>query len=72
MPAASNRSAHVGSGFAFGPGLNARAIREDGILNEAHATGGDTRRLADLFGLSIQAGTRYTNTVDHPDLTRQT
>jgi hypothetical protein len=54
----------------IGPGINARAIREDRILNEAHATGGDARRLADLFGLSIQAGTRYTNTVDHPDLTR--
>lgn len=43
-------------------------IREDRILDEAHATEGDVRRLADLFGLSIQAGTRYTTTVDHPDL----
>ncbi|MEU4472434.1 hypothetical protein [Micromonospora sp. NPDC023888] len=26
------------------------------------------RRLADLFGLSIQAGTRYTNVISHPHL----
>jgi hypothetical protein len=45
-----------------------QALREDRILNEAHATGGDTRRLCDLFGLSITAATRYTATVDHPDL----
>lgn len=52
----------------LGSGLSAAGIRADRILNEAHATGGDARRLADLFGLSIQAGTRYTATVDHPDL----
>lgn len=54
--------------LTIGPDLSIAAIREDRILHEAHATGGDVRRLADLFGLSIQAGTRYTNTVDHPDL----
>jgi hypothetical protein len=57
--------------LAIGPGLTATSIREDRILNEAHATGGDQRRLADLFGLSISAATRYTTTVDHPSLTRQ-
>jgi len=31
-------------------------------------SGGDVRRLADLFGLSIQAGTRYTSVIGHPDL----
>jgi hypothetical protein len=41
------------------------------ILDEAHATQGDVRRLADLFGLSIQAGTRYVATVDDPDLTNE-
>jgi hypothetical protein len=41
--------------LTIGPGLTPTAIREDRILNEAHATGGDNRRLADLFGLSIQA-----------------
>lgn len=45
------------------------AIREDRILDEALATGGDVRRLADLFGLSIEAGTRYTDVLSHPDLT---
>lgn len=54
--------------LTIGPGLSAAAIREDRILDEAHATEGDVRRLADLFGLSIQAGTRYTSTVDHPEL----
>jgi hypothetical protein len=30
------------------------------------------RRLADLFGLSIIAGTRYTDTIQHPDLNQST
>ncbi|HWH01704.1 MAG TPA: hypothetical protein VNV66_20845 [Pilimelia sp.] len=55
--------------LTIGPGLSAAAIREDRILDEAHATGGDVRRLADLFGLSIQAGTRYAGALTHPDLT---
>lgn len=53
-----------------GKGLSGTAIREDRILNEAHATDGDVRRLVDLFGLSVQASTRYTATVDSPGLTR--
>ncbi|MFJ6200036.1 hypothetical protein [Micromonospora sp. NPDC092111] len=55
--------------LTIGPDLSIAAIREDRILDEAHATGGDVRRLADLFGLSIQAGTRYTSVLGHPDLT---
>jgi len=54
--------------LTIGLDLSIAAIREDRILDEAHATGGDVRRLADLFGLSIQAGTRYTNVLSHPDL----
>ncbi len=54
--------------LTIGAALTATAIREDRILNEAHATSGDARRLADLFGLSIQATSRYTATLDHPDL----
>lgn len=54
--------------LTLGPGLSPTAVREDRILDEAHATQGDVRRLSDLFGLSIKAGTRYTATVDHPDL----
>ena len=33
-------------------------------------SGGDQRRLADLFGLSIDAAARSTATLDHPDLAR--
>jgi hypothetical protein len=45
-----------------------RAIREDRILDEVLATGGDLRRLCDLFGLSVKAAHRYTALLDHPDL----
>jgi hypothetical protein len=54
--------------LTIGPDLSIAAIREDRILDEAYATGGDVRRLAGLFGLSIQGGTRYTNVISHPDL----
>ena len=50
----------------IGAELSVQAIREDRILDEAHASRGDTRRLTDLFGLSINAALRYTDTVDHP------
>lgn len=46
----------------------AQALRADRILNEAIATGGDPRRLCDLFGLSIQHATRYTAAIAEPDL----
>ncbi len=36
-----------------------RAIREDRILNEAIATGGDVRRISDLFGLTVAGAQRY-------------
>lgn len=55
--------------LTLGPGLSPAAVREDRILDEVHATHGDVCRLADLFGLSIKAGTRYTATVDPPGLT---
>lgn len=44
------------------------ALREDGILQEIHATGGDVRRICDLSGLSITAALRYANTLGRPDL----
>jgi integrase len=50
-------------------GIAIQKIREDRILNEAHATGGDTRRLCDLFGLSSKAAERYTSALGHPGLT---
>jgi hypothetical protein len=48
--------------------IRPRALREDRILHEIHATGGDVRRIYDLFGLSVEAATRYLNTLEHPDL----
>lgn len=45
-----------------------RALRDDRILAEVRATGGDHRRLADLFGVSINAAGRYVDTLEHPDL----
>jgi len=41
-------------------------LRQDRILNEAIATGGDTRRLCDLFGLSIGTASRYTQGLGDP------
>jgi integrase len=45
-----------------------QAIRSDRILHEAAASGGDPRRLCDLFGLGIQQALRYTNTIREPHL----
>jgi hypothetical protein len=39
--------------------MSGQLIRQDRILDEAHATGGDVRALCDLFGLSIATGARY-------------
>jgi hypothetical protein len=47
--------------------LSAQALREDRILHEIHATGGDVRRIADLFGLTVSGATRYLNTHDLPN-----
>lgn len=61
----------VPGGHSFpwkGCAVRPRALREDRILNELHATGGDVRRICDLFGLSVEGATRYLNTVEHPDL----
>jgi hypothetical protein len=46
--------------------LSAQALREDRILAEIHATGGDVRRICDLFGLSITAALRYDTTAELP------
>ncbi len=48
--------------------LQPRPLREDRILHEIHATGGDVRRICDLFGLSINAAMRYTAVLEHPHL----
>jgi integrase len=49
-------------------GMPVRRIREDRILHEAHASGGDVRRLCDLFGLSIKGAERYTSAPGRPGL----
>ncbi|MEU9056266.1 hypothetical protein AB0D37_38750 [Streptomyces sp. NPDC048384] len=64
-----NNDGHVGYRWIFlllGPKLNTRSLRADRYLDEARATGGDTRRLTDLFGLSFQAAQRYTDTITAP------
>lgn len=49
-------------------GLTGRQLRDDRILDEVIATGGDVRRLSDLFNLSVKAATRYVDVLSHPDL----
>lgn len=51
--------------------LAPRPLREDRILSEIHATGGDVRRICDMFGLSIHAAMRYRSVLEHPDLTNE-
>jgi hypothetical protein len=47
--------------------LKPQALREDRILAEIHATGGDVRRICDLFGMSVSAAVRYAGTLDGVD-----
>lgn len=47
--------------------LRPQALREDRILQEIHATGGDVRRVCDLFGLTITSAMRYATTISHLD-----
>lgn len=54
--------------LALRMGVTASALRDDRMLDEAHATGGDVRRLVDLFGVTVKTASRYTRTVDHEDL----
>ncbi|CAM5393824.1 hypothetical protein SALBM311S_10510 [Streptomyces alboniger] len=41
-------------------GVTPQALREDRILQEIFATGGDVRRICDFFGIGIDAAMRYT------------
>jgi hypothetical protein len=52
-------------------GMTVRAIREDRILYGAMATGGDERRLGDLFGLSVKGATGYSAAIDHSSFTAE-
>ncbi|MFD9403468.1 hypothetical protein ACFWA4_32175 [Streptomyces sp. NPDC060011] len=50
------------------PHISPRTLRTDRLLHEATATGGDTQRLIDLFGLSPTTAQRYTAALGHPAL----
>jgi putative transcriptional regulator len=52
--------------------LPPRALREDRILDEAHARPGDARRLCDLFAMTVHTAERFTAAVEHPDLAGDT
>lgn len=45
--------------------LTPRGLREDRILDEVRATGGDVRRICELFGISVEAALRYLGPTDH-------
>jgi hypothetical protein len=49
-------------------GVSAQAIRQDRIVDEAIATGGDVRRICDFFGVTIATAVHYVAVVDHPGL----
>lgn len=50
-------------------GMSPRVIREDRILHEIHATGGDVRRVCEMFGYTVSGAMRYLNTLDPPGIT---
>jgi len=49
-------------------GMTAQQAREDRILHELHASGGDLRRICDMFGLSIAGASCYSTVLAHPVL----
>jgi hypothetical protein len=52
-------------------GLAPQTLREDRILDEIRATGGDIRRVCELFDLSVHAAMRYAATLDQTDRTNR-
>jgi hypothetical protein len=50
-------------------GTSPRNIRTDRTVQEVQATGGDVRRICDMFGLTVHGATPYVATLEHPDLT---
>jgi len=56
----STRTTPVGGRWlTLATGIPVHDMREDRILHEARATGGDVRRICDLFGLSVEGALRY-------------
>ena len=50
-------------------GMSAQAIRQDRMVDEAQATGGDLRRMADFFGVTVDTAAHYASMLNHPALT---
>ncbi|SDT13755.1 Site-specific recombinase XerD [Actinoplanes derwentensis] len=48
-------------------GTSPRNIRTDRIVQEVLATGGDIRRICDMFGLSVDGAVPYVAVLGHPD-----
>ena len=46
--------------------MTAQALRTDRILYEVEQTGGDVRRICDLFGISVETALRYSHTSTGP------
>jgi hypothetical protein len=44
--------------------MSGQQVRLDRIFDEALATGGDLRVLAEMFGLSIASAARYASVID--------
>jgi integrase len=49
-------------------GMSAQALRQDRIVDEAHASGGDLRRICDFFGVTMATAAHYASTLNHADL----
>jgi len=65
----SSRTTPVGGRWlTLATGIPVHGMREDRILHEARATGGDVRRICDLFGLTVEAALRYLPAPDLDDL----
>jgi hypothetical protein len=47
--------------------FTAQSLREDRILDEVRATGGDVRRICELFDLTVEGALRYTSFLGHTD-----
>ncbi|MGI8334746.1 hypothetical protein ACRYCC_32750 [Actinomadura scrupuli] len=47
-------------------GMPATAVRQDRIVDEVPATGGDLRRICDLFGVTIATAEHYTTVLNPP------
>jgi integrase len=65
----SSRTTPVGGRWlTLATGIPIHVMREDRILHEARATGGDVRRICDLFGLTVEGALRYLPEPDTDDL----